>query len=291
MRPATQEVRDYAGISLSPDGQHIAAVISDERGRDLWIYDTGLGTLARLTSTGKVISADWTHDGRSVVFLAPDSASHATVVWMEALAGGSPPRKLFAEPGIADAATVSPDGASLMLGAFRSTWRNWGLLQVSLDSTPVARPYVASQFYAQQPRFSPDGKWVAYFSNETGRQEVYVRSFPDPSSRVQISVGGGAVPEWSRDGSRLYYLASPDRVVLLAAHLTYSPNLHVTGRDTVVSAVPGLALAVGYGVSPEGKRMLAVDPVSNEFQLLVSPNWITELRRRLAGGTGEGHGP
>jgi serine/threonine-protein kinase len=123
---------------------------------------------------------------------------------------------------------------------------------------------------------------VALQSDESGRNEVYVRSFPDPSSKVQVSVSGGTEPAWSMDGRRLYYRAGP---LLLAARVTLSPAFTLLGRDTVLSSTPLAGtrfFGANYDVTRDGGRILAILPDKDDFQLVVSPNWITELRRRVA---------
>lgn len=110
---------------------------------------------------------------------------------------------------------------------------------------------------------------------------MYVRSFPDPSSNIQISVSGGSEPHWSADGRRLYYRAG---LQLLAARVAFSPAFTLLGRDIILSntsfASSGLFDA-SYDVTGNG-RILAIQPDRNDFQLVVSPNWITQLRRRVA---------
>jgi dipeptidyl aminopeptidase/acylaminoacyl peptidase len=152
---------------------------------------------------------------------------------------------------------------------------------VHLDSQRVAQSYLTTGANEAAPAFSPDGKWVALVSDESGRDEVYVRSFPDPSSRIQISVAGGGSPAWSRDGSRLYYRAGPS---LLAARVSLSPAFTLLARDTVLPSLPGAAVFRGptYDVTRDGRRILAIVSDADDFQLVVSPNWITELRRRVA---------
>ena len=160
-----------------------------------------------------------------------------------------------------------------------------GLLRVPLDSGGVALPYDVGTANAVQPEFSPDGRYLAYTSDVSGRDEVYVRSFPEPSARIQVSVSGGSDPVWSADGARLYYRAGD---ALIVARVALSPSFRLISRDTLlakVSAITG-AFSSGYDVSRDGSRVLAIEPQANDFQLVVSPNWITEFRRRVAESRG-----
>jgi hypothetical protein len=125
-------------------------------------------------------------------------------------------------------------------------------------------------------------------SDESGRDEVYVRSFPDPSSRIQVSVTGGEEPVWSRDGSRLYYR---EGTALLAARVSFSPTFTLLARDTVLASSfaggnLGGYFSGSYQPARDGTRFLAIVPDKNNFQLVVSPNWISELRRRVAESRG-----
>ena len=122
---------------------------------------------------------------------------------------------------------------------------------------------------------------MALTSTESGTPEVYVRSYPDPSSRIQVSVGGGFEPVWSPDGRRLLYRSGQ---ALMSARVALEPEFRLLGRDTVMAAMPGNGnfFSGTYAVTRDGKRILAIAPDRDDFQLVVSPFWITELRRRLA---------
>jgi len=281
-RPAVPGARQYDWVSLSPDGQRIAAVVSDTEGSDVWIWDAALSTFSRLTTLGTVGSVGWTRDGSSVVYVAADSASRYGV-WSQPITGGSQPTKLYSAADQSYAATLSPDGTSLVEQVFRGSW---DLVRVALDSGAVARPYVATRFNDFLPEISPDGRWVAYVSDETGQGEVYVRSFPNPSKKIQISTGVGSGPHWSADGSRLYYLSTAGKAAVLEARVSLAPTFRLLGRDTVVS-LAGL-IAAYAGISPDGTEVLTGEPVSSGYRLVVSPNWITTLKRRLAASEGGG---
>ena len=287
-RSVLPDTREYDGVALSPDGGHIAAVVSDDHGSDVWMYDTRLSTFSRLTALGTAVTAEWSADGSRVVLVAQDSASR-NAVWSESAAGGSTPRELFADPRLIGHVSLSPDGTSLLVQLFRVSWDLVSLPLDAADSTHVARPYVDTQFEERYPRFSPDGKWVAYTSDETGQLEVYVRSFPDPSTKVHVSVGGGTVPVWAPDGSRLYYVTGSRPASLLSARVALTPTFRLLGRDTVTS-IDAIDPTLGYGVSRDGKSVLGVASGSGGLQLVVSPNWITELRRRLAAAEASGGG-
>jgi Tol biopolymer transport system component len=224
-----------------------------------------------------VTSAEWSGDGSRIVFTAAGGEARSAV-WSQVAAGGSPAEKLFEGPFLTPAATMSPDGKWLLVQSLHES--SWDLFRVHLDSQRVAQGYLTTGANEAAPVISPDGKWVALVSDESGRDEVYVRSFPDPSSRVQISVAGGREPAWSPDGSRLYYRGGSS---LLAAKVSLSPAFTLLSRDTILRTLPGGASrGPVYDVTRDGRRILAILSDADDFQLVVSPNWITELRRRIA---------
>jgi dipeptidyl aminopeptidase/acylaminoacyl peptidase len=177
--------------------------------------------------------------------------------------------------------TMASNRKTLLLSVSPQSF--WGLAWANRDSAGTVHPYLAAAANIHAPQFSPDGKWVALVTDESGQDEVYVRSFPDPSARMQISVAGGEQPTWSRDGHRLYYLAG---TTLLAARITTTPRLGLLGRDTIATNLRTSTLVntyfyPGYQVSGDG-RILTILPEQNDYRLVVSPNWITELRRKVA---------
>ena len=147
------------------------------------------------------------------------------------------------------------------------------------DRTP--RPVVATEFDELAPRLSPDGKWIAYVSNESGRYDVYVRPFPNPGGRVVVSSGGGEEPLWSRDGRQIFY-RSPSAIII-AATVSLSANPEVVARDTIMAddflANPFHPM---YDVTPDGKRLLLLEGDANQRQLTVILNWTRSLEARLA---------
>lgn len=276
----SRETRQFTVPRLSPDGSRIAVAVGDREKSSIWIYDLGTSTFSRLSSTEAATAPSWTPDSKRVVYLALGDKERFAI-WSQNADGGSPAEKLLDLANLTPAVTISPDGRSAL--ALSYTNNAWQLYRVALDSTRVSVPYLLSGGTgATQPSFSPDGKWVAVSSQESGQDEVSVRSFPDPSARVQISAGGGTAPSWSADGTRVFYVNGR---VLMSTKLATTPGLRVISRDTVTVAVPtgmGGQLIRNYDVARDG-RFLALITNSNDFQLVIVPNWLPELRQRLAG--------
>ena len=265
-------VRAYQSPRIAPDGRRIAVIVQDSTTRDVWIYYPAEATFSRFTNLGTVTSVDWSADGSRLIYAANGN------VWWQPVASGLAGGRLFSG-GTTVMAVLSPDGRSLLEVSVSSA--SFAVFRVPLDSSRIARPFAADTNSSPTPAFSPDGRWVALQSSESGRNEVYVRSVADPSVRLQVSPSGGAQPMWSRDGTRLYYRAG---TALIAARVALAPTFRLLGRDTVLStfAAANYFWASDYDVSADGRRILAVEPRTNDYQLVISPNWITEFRRRVA---------
>jgi serine/threonine-protein kinase len=277
--PIVRESREYFAPRLSPDGRRIAVGIGSPQHSDIWTYDLSTTTLARLTSLDGAASPEWTPDGKRVVFIANGKVGK-TAIWSQPADGGSPAEQLLQPADTPLDVAVSPDGKELLFAAFHVN--NYALFRLRLDSARAARGYIVTpQVNYYVPRFSPDGRWVALVSSESGRNEVYMRSFPDPGVRVPVSTGGGRSPVWSADGRRLYYW---DGEVLVEAKLAVSPVVRVLSRDTVLRVIREGVFLQGhadYDVARDG-RVLRRAGSGSGLQLVVMPNWLDELRERTA---------
>jgi Tol biopolymer transport system component len=278
-RPVSREVRDFSTPRLSPDGQRIAVIVSDGSRSDVWIHDLGTGTLSRLTTVESVTSVAWTRDGTRVVYTAAGRGSRAAV-WAQTVGVAAAPEMLVEVPTLSPFADITPDGRSLLLQSLIEN--GWMVQRIPLDSGRAIRAFSESKANATTPRFSPDGHWAALVSTESGASEVYVRSFPDPVVKIQVSVGGGDSPAWGGDGTRLYYRSGS---AIIESRLTAAPALRVVSRDTAFRQL--LLASVGfyqsnYDVSRDGSRVIVPRSKTESYQLIVVPNWRTEFRERLA---------
>jgi serine/threonine-protein kinase len=277
-RPVDREMRDFATPRISPDGRQIAVLATDGPKTDVWIKDLEGGALSRLTSTGNVTVVEWSHDGRSVVYTTPGGGS-TWILWRQSVGGGGSPEALLEAPLFMPAADLAPDGRSALVQSL--TQNSWDLRSVTLDSAHTTRPFHVTGQSDIDPRISPDGRWAALTSNESGTFEVYVRSYPDAAVKVQVSVGGGSGPVWSADGTKLYY-GSPTAVI--EAKLATTQGLRVVSRDTAFAGLSNtVANTANYDVSRDGSHLVIPKGGAVAYPLVVVPNWRTELRERLAG--------
>jgi serine/threonine protein kinase/Tol biopolymer transport system component len=277
--PITREAQVYGTPRLAPDGRRIAVVAGDRDNRGVWIYDLETGTFSKLSSVPAVASPVWSPDGSKVFFVGMGDTERSAV-WSQQADGGAPAEKVISVNGLLNGVAVAPDGRSLLYMVYNNN--SWDQFRVQLDSARVGIPYLSTQADEVAARFSPDGRWIVMVSNESGRGEVYLRSYPNPSSRVQISTGGGGEPAWSADGTRVFYKAG---TIGMSATLSMSPNARVVARDTVLKETSGLVgggTAAGYDLTKDG-RFLGLALKKDDYQLVVVPNWRAELEQRLAG--------
>jgi serine/threonine-protein kinase len=263
------EPREFNSVRLSPDGRQAALGIGTGFGNDLWVLDVAAGTLSPLTTTGRSRNPNWSPDGRRVLYASTQSGEAA--LWWQP-ADGSGPAVMAGvphhNPWFVD---LSPDGRTAVFNAIYNGTFN--VETFSLDPAGSERDVSASPVAREVfGRFSPDGRYIAYNSDESGRPEVYVRLFPEGGSRIQVSTGGGLRPVWSPDGNTLYYWAGSR---MMSAALLRGAILHVASRKPLFDE----HYEPDYDVSHDGSQFLMIESETAGLQLVVIPNWLTELRQ------------
>jgi Tol biopolymer transport system component len=183
------------------------------------------------------------------------------------------------------AGSWSPDGQVL---AFTEGRQSTGtdIWMLSLQEERKAQPFLQTPFNEMQPAFSPDGRWLVYASNESGRYEVYVQPFPGGGGKSQISTEGGAEPVWARNGRELFYR---NRDKMMKVDITTQPAFRAARPELLFEGqywTTGLT-PIHYDVSPDGQRFLMIKPGAQEAsatQINVVLNWFEELKRRVPAG-------
>jgi len=263
------EPREFQFVRLSPDDQRAALGIGTGTGNNTWIMNFAAGTLTPLTTTGRSRNPSWSSDGRRILYGSTYSGQAA--LWWQP-ADGSGPAVMAGvphhNPWFVD---LSPDGHSTVFNAIYDGTFN--VETFSLDPAHAERDVSASPSAVEAfGRFSPDGHFIAYNSDESGRPEVYVRSFPEVSSRIQVSTDGGRRPIWAPDGSKLYYWEDSR---LMSATLARDPALRVVSRKPLFDG----HFETDYDISHDGTRFLMIETETSGLDLVVIPNWLTELRQ------------
>jgi dipeptidyl aminopeptidase/acylaminoacyl peptidase len=179
----------------------------------------------------------------------------------------------------------SPDGQVLAFVEVNpTTGRDIWTLRVSGDRKP--QPFLRTQFNETTPQFSPDGRWLAYASDESGRYEIYVQPYPGPGGKWQISTEGGTEPVWAHNGEIFYRSGEK----MIAVETTTTP-IFSAGKPKVLFAgqyAPSLLTAPNYDVSPNGQRFVMIkedEQAATATQINVVLNWFEELKRRVPTGT------
>ena len=284
-QPLPAPPRGYLSPRLSPDGQRLAVAIQGPN-PGLWLYDLARGTLTRLTESTIIPRSIWTPDGKRLTFMFARSGA-MNLYWMPADGGGAAERLTTSE-NVQYPGSWSPDGQLLAFSEANPT-TGWDIWVLGLQGNRKPRPFLQTPANEYQPTLSPDGRWLAYASDETGRREVYVRPFPGSGGKVQISTEGGLEPVWARNGRELFY-RSGDKMMAAAVETkpTFAaakPKLLFEGHyETVIF---GFYEGPNYDVSPDGQRFLMIKASEQESaptQLNVVLNWSDELRRLAPSG-------
>jgi dipeptidyl aminopeptidase/acylaminoacyl peptidase len=287
---ALGDAGNFAAINFAPDRKSLAAsVIDSQTGNvDLWIYDVSRGFSSRFTfgtTTGTVAnSAIWSPDGRGIVFSYNRNGS--ADLYRKAADGSGAEELLYADNLSKSATSWSPDGKFLLFGSFDP--RNpanhiWVLPMMPEQSggAPKPFPFSRTSFNEMNGQFSPDGRWVAYQSNESGRYEIYAAPFPGPGGKRQISIGGGVYPRWRHDGKEIFYvgadlrlMAAPVNVLVGALDLGAVRPLFGPMANYAVVGYP-------YDVSLDGQQILAVSAPEKKAgePLTLVQNWTAGLKK------------
>lgn len=271
----------YRGVPQpSPDGRRLAMAFSDQISLSsaIWIYDLGLRTISRLTFGRSYDSGPvWTSDGRRIVFNS-DRAGGAQNLFWTAADGSGVPEQLTSSPYSQSATSWSKQHAMVVFTEVGST-ANLGILQ--LVAPRQVLPFLRTGLEEHSGAISPDGHWIAYMSNEAGRDEIYVRSFPTGEGKWQVTTQGGAMPGWSADGTELFYLA--DDTLMSAPVIVGSAFQTAPPRALFRHAQPwNYDGASRFAVMPDAQHFLMLEPAGASYQLQVTLNWSQELTSRVS---------
>ena len=281
----------YMNPRLSPDGQRLALNISEGSSRAVWIYEWQRDTMTRLTFDAEGVTLDpvWSPDGRYIAF-----SRQGGIFWTRSDGAGKPQTLTQSKiPQLPFSFTRDGKRLSWMELTKPGVYALWTM---SLDSDDTGlkggKPglFLQDSFDERHPMFSPDGRWLAYTSNESGTFQVYVRAFPDKGGKWQISTGGGSYPVWSPNREELFFRSSDNRI--MAAAYTVRGDSFMADKPRIWSEKPladfGIVGVESYDLAPDGKRIAALMPVETtgaaENHVIFLENFFDELRRRVPAG-------
>jgi len=280
---AIAQVDRYLSPVLSPDGKRLAVMIfAGGMGiGDVWIFDLARGTTTRLTFGGDShTNPVWTPDGKDIVYAS--TAKGPPHIYAKAADGSGPERTVLETTDIVELPrSFSPDGRFLVyerrMSKSETGYHLWALPLFG-DGKPF--PVVQDAFDESLPAVSPDGKWMAYQSNESGRRETYITAFPAGGAKWQVSTSGGTAPKWRRDGKELFFLDPTDKIV--GVDVNASGNAVRLGAPHDLFQTVGIQREYGpFDVTADGKKFLLnsgnLKEGSDPFTLVL--NWPAELKK------------
>jgi len=298
-QPLAAPMRAYQFPRLSPDGKRVAAGLAEQESQ-IWIYDVSRETLTRLTFEGNQNNSPiWTPDGKRIAFQS-NKEGPPNLFWQLADGSGGLERLATSEyPQVPN--SWSPDGQLLAFIEINLTtgYDIWvlrlGNPSASSGQVPSAgsgqvrkaQPFLRTPFNESVARFSPDGRWLAYISDESGRFEIYVQPYPGPGGKWQISTEGGTEPVWNPNGRELFY-RSADKI--MAVDIATQPGF-AAGKPRMLFEgryQPSPVTSPNYDVSPDGQRFLMIKSSEQAqaapTQINVVLNWFEELKQKVPAG-------
>jgi eukaryotic-like serine/threonine-protein kinase len=266
----------YQSIRISPDGKGVAVSRSDGGRLDIWRIDSGGGAPNRLTFDGNGYRFAWAPDGRRLFY------SSAGKMFETDTNGTGQSSAAVPTQNPAFSMDWSPDGRYLMYEETSpETQADLWIVSARGERKPVA--YLKTPFSEIDGQFSPDSKWVAYSSDESGgRFEIYVRAFPAGAAKFPVSNGGGTLPRWRQDGKELFYRGTDGRLMVVSVRPS-AQGLEFSSPKALFSIAPPAGIfAYPYDVSPDGQTILALAPAAGEAgasSLTVLVNWQASLKK------------
>ena len=277
MAPLMQGNGQYQHPHLSPDGRQVAVGIAGDS-VDIWLYDIERDSPARLTEQGRNYFPVWMPDGTEVTFASNRSGSFD--LYGKAADGSGNAETLLEKSTLLFPGSWSPDGTTLAFYEVTATDAGRDIWTLRRDGE--AKAFIATEFNERAPRLSPDGQWLAYVSDQSGEDGVYVHPFPDGGQVIPISTGAGTEPVWSRDGRELFF-RDGDRLMVVEVE---AGTAFTAGRPQVLFEEsydfdPLGAGLPNYDAAPDGRFLMVRGGAGSPAQITVVLNWFEELKERV----------
>jgi serine/threonine protein kinase len=279
--------RNYYSVTISPDGTQVAFGIRDGGNTDTWIYDLTRHTLTPLTSDGNSQYPIWTPDGKWVVFQSYRAGKFQLL--RQNVTGSGESELLAAFEGVSGRLTCcSPDGKEVLVSRWdyydpKHPWWDNDISVVSLEQNENGhlRPLIQRNHCQRQGVWSPDGRWVAYAGDESGRWEIYVEPYPGPGPKTMISTTGGYQPAWSQNGNELFYRSGHGNRKMMAATFETEPDFRITHVEELFEGQYQRHIQWrNYDVASDGRFLIIQEPQEpTPLGINVVLNWFEELKR------------
>ncbi|OGD21726.1 MAG: hypothetical protein A2W03_18165 [Candidatus Aminicenantes bacterium RBG_16_63_16] len=276
---AIKDRQNFGYLNLSRDGRKVVLNIPSSQGdMEVWVYDLSGGSAPlRLTRSGCSWDPIWTPDGKRIVFdYAPTCGGDGDMYWLAA--EGGTPELLLARPGPQYPVAFGPRGELLFVETQPS--KGWDVTVLEMKAKAEPRPLLDTEFNEMIPAISPDGRWIAYQSSESGSGEVYVASYPDLHGKKRVSSGGGDEPKWSPDGRRLFFKHERE---VMSSELEPGPDFSFSEPKALFSSNFWGFLQQAwpsYCVAPDGRFLMIEERAAGSgLQINVVLNWFEELKR------------
>ena len=270
----TEMQRDYGAPQFSPDGRRLALTIGQIGNSDVWIYDINSGVLTPFTFA-EGGGARWSPDGKRLA-LTSDREGVADIYWKPSDGSGEV-EKLIASEYSKAISSWSPQG----ILAYTEVVNAPDIRVLALEGERKPMEFLATRFHENNPVFSPDGRWITLTSNQSGQDEIYVKSYADQGGMTQISIDGGREPMWAPDGKELFY-RNGDQMMIVSVRTAptfqaQTPRLLFEGSYKYST----IALVSNYDISPDGQLFVMVKGAEDQEakQINVGLNWFEELKR------------
>jgi serine/threonine protein kinase len=271
------ETAVFHEAKLSPDGHRLAVALGDPASA-LWVYDVARGVRTRLTFQGSIVGPVWSPDGRRIAFT--ERQGGALDIYVKDASGYGKEEQLVSDNQDKTVSDWSPDGRYLLYTATPGSLANsiW-ILPLAGDRKPQLFMQAGAEAYLMGGWFSPDGKWVAYTSRESGRAEVYVTNFPQPTGKWQISTAGGNQPRWRSDGKALFYMGI-DRTLMEAPITVQGDSLDIGAVQPYVKT-KSITLRFGgaYDVARDGRVLVNSTVGEDTRTITMVVNWSAGLKK------------
>ncbi|RMG67449.1 MAG: hypothetical protein D6715_04730 [Calditrichaeota bacterium] len=282
--PLDLPTRPYNTPRVSPDGSQLAVTVGLVNGNnnDIWIYHLKTHNFSKFTFGNGMFDPVWSRDGKNLYFVS--GAGDSVGVMVKPLDGLSEGRVVLAQSVPQFPISISPDGRQMILNGLAGAGEG-ELSLLNLENPATPRQLFSTADYEYSGQISPDGKYLVYGSNETGRLEIYVKTFPDLRGKWQVSNEGGTSPLWSPDGRYIYYISNLAEMVRVPIRREprFSPGNAEALFDVSMMNFPNSPIH-NYDIDPDGRRFIMVKKTnfaSSSFAINLVLNWMDEVQTRL----------